>query len=420
MLNVVTWLPGQPEMMELALAVAELLSADLRSVATGAPDQHPPEPDRSNVRVVQLVGATDGCDCVCTHPTYVVAGVVHKVDGNTSLGSIRTAMRIRSKCAPSPAGAGQFRGLQAGNVRCATVDGPVTAASGTREQLWVALGCVPGGVGLLVASGVIDAQVAHWCTARGVVVLQSLPRAAFRRLVTLCGSRATSNVYNLQASCVAGRGLNLELWEAAGWSSREEMLTTDTVSIASCDSASPRGASCSDWLVISAADEECQGGAAHRSAWGRWLPPRAPVVTAVVCGSTETAVAMRAATFWKCLRRLCSTASSRRVLPGGGCFVSLTPPGAKSNLGARMLAPGHRRCMLLRRCGARLPRSQTNAPKFSRLWLALLSRWLPPQVRQNRPRHCLICDTPTKRPSLRSLQRWGRPARRVPTDFSRR
>ena len=119
MLNVVTWLPGQPEMMELALAVAELLSADLRSVATGAPDQHPPEPDRSNVRVVQLVGATDGCDCVCTHPTYVVAGVVHKVDGNTSLGSIRTAMRIRSKCAPSPAGAGQFRGLQAGNVRCA-------------------------------------------------------------------------------------------------------------------------------------------------------------------------------------------------------------------------------------------------------------------------------------------------------------
>ena len=60
------------------------------------------------------------------------------------------------------------------------------------------------------------------------------------------------------------------------------------------------------------------------------------------------------------------------------------------------MAPGHRRCMLLRRCGARLPRSQTNAPKFSRLWLALLSRWLPPQVRQNRPRHCLICDTPTK------------------------
>ena len=137
-----------------------------------------------------------------------------------------------------------------------------------------------------------------------------MPRHSFHKLVALCGSRAVHSFRSIKASHVSSRLLRLDLWEDRGWycgggGGGGGPPSEDTFGSKSRNS---------NVLVVSVAgDNDLQNAAVQRR--------RAkPVVTVVLCGSTEAAISLQEMAFRKCLHRVRSTLMSGKVLPGAGYF----------------------------------------------------------------------------------------------------
>lgn len=337
--------------------------------------------DLSQVTVMRMLGGADvatrsqlsstngvaeagpgGGHCVIAGLVLTVAGVGAGTPGQ--LHSIRAAMRVRKQGVDHPSGGKDMRmeptvgpvsASAASNttthtrlpsnmmdgVCCATVDGAIPNPGDeiTQAQVTAILdsrycngdsngdgtgtGCGGGGVGLglLAASGTVDPQVIQWCAARGVIVLDDMPRHSFHRLVSLCGSRAVHSFRRIKPTHVSQQLMRLELWEDCGWYCGTGPSMDSPEDTAAAAPAAGHSSSRSSMLVVSVAPTQPGQGRGGGGSSSRVFAREArPFVTVVVCASTEAAATVHEAGFWKCMGRLRSTLSTGKVLPGAGCF----------------------------------------------------------------------------------------------------
>eukprot|EP01043_Picozoa_sp_COSAG02_P034009 COSAG02_NODE_2354_length_9081_cov_4.549544_3_plen_754_part_00 len=339
---------GQPDMMELALATALLLAVDSETVCepthrsgNRTNSEAPPLPwlGLSQVSVMRMLGGAEmdwqehpnfartNSQSGCRH--YVIAGLVLNVsvpDAPGQLHSIRVAMRVHHSVHATAAQSTSSRNIVDG-ICCATVDGAIPSPGDelSHRQVDEILDSCHR-LGLLAASGNVDCQVVQWCTARGVIVLDNMPRHSFHKLVSLCGSRAVHSFRRIKQTHTSLQLLRLELWEQRGWyCGTGSPCPEDTVGTAGAFHM-PR----SNMLAVSVAQKSSLSTQLRQNTsndrdrnkdsstvYARGVKPH---VTVILCASTDAAATVYEAGFWKCLGRLQSTISTGAVLPGAGCF----------------------------------------------------------------------------------------------------
>ena len=350
--------------MELALVAALLLAVDSQAVReatdsssssslTGSASSSLLWLGVSQVCVMRMLGGADmtGGGCLNVASTggqsgsghYIIAGLVLPVaapDSSGQLHNIRAAMRVHHSVqgqSVNHAGLEPTATRDTGaetqpngsrniidDICCATVDGSIPSPGDELSQAQVCeildFCCQNGGdrIGLLAASGTVDPQVVHWCAARGVIVLDNMPRHSFHKLVSLCGSRALHSFRRIKPTHVSQQLLRLELWEQRGWYCGTGSPCPEDKVAAANSFQMPK----SNMLAVSVAQKSSlltQPGSktASNTVYARGVKPH---VTVVLCASTDAAATLYEAGFWKCLSRLRSTLATGKVLPGAGCF----------------------------------------------------------------------------------------------------